>query len=91
MKKPTEEDKQLLVDLLLNSDSTRVMMDALERFVFSVEQDLVRSSLLDSVEDERRIVRLKHEAQGARKLFLNFSKHLDNMRLAALKADVTKI
>lgn len=86
MKKPTLEDQELLVDLLLNSDSVRVFVDELERHAISAEQDLVKLSLLDSEEDVRKLVRLKHEAHGARKLFTNFRARLEQIRLAALKA-----
>lgn len=86
MKKPTIEEHELLIDLLFNSDGVKVLMDELERQLVSVEQDLIRSFLLDSEEDDRKFRRLKLEAQGARKLFKNFQTHLEQTRIAALKA-----
>lgn len=88
MRKPTAEDRDNLLDLLLNHDGAKVLLDELERDVDSMDAALVKLTLLDSEDDERRLLRLKLEAQGSRKLFLSFRDRLSKIRLAALKADV---
>jgi hypothetical protein len=87
MKSLTIEQEELLLDLLFNHDGVEVFLKELEGQVISVEQDLVKLFLLDKVEDDRRLLRLKFESQGARKLFIKFQTRLEQIKLATLKAE----
>lgn len=90
MRKATIEEREDLLDLLLNNDGAKLLVDELERQVDSMESALIKLTLFDSAEDPHRLLRLKLEAQGARKAFISFRDHLAKIRLAASEAEVEK-
>lgn len=83
------EERELLRDLLFNHDGAKVFLSVLEHLVGAVEKDVLRYSLVDSDDDAHGLLRVKCEAQGARKLFSLFRSHLQGIRLDEQKRKLT--
>lgn len=85
MPRLTEDEKDLMRAMLMEGEGVKVILKELERMCDLQDFDLVKYDLTASG-DDRKLFNLKLRAEGARKLFVDFCAHLNNIRLASLPA-----